>query len=118
MELSAGELFLFWMSMAVSCLAAAYRLRRLVAAVARGRPAEMNPRAWQRVKDVLIYVLGQKSNLKNHRRHDLTAGGHFFIFWGAAVFGLYYLVFVLAGAGLGRGGPLRAWAPAQYITCG
>ncbi len=113
MELTPAELFLFWLLLAVSCLLAACQVFRLVTAVRTGKPAEIEPRAWPRIKDVLRYVLGQKSNLKNHRSGGLAGLGHVFIFWGAVVFGLYYLVFVVIGDGFAWGGTLRSWAPAK-----
>ena len=115
MELSAAELTIFWALLAVCCLMAAYRVRRLILAVKQGRPMEIEPRAWPRVRDVLVHVLGQKGNLRNHRSGDLTALGHLFIFWGAGIFAVYFMVFVLAGTGLGWGGALRSWPLAWYF---
>jgi hypothetical protein len=59
--------------------------------------------------------LGQKGNLRNLRRDDLTALGHLFIFWGAVIFAIYYLVFILAGSGLDWGAETRAWPTARYF---
>ena len=115
MELSATELIIFWALLAVCCLVAAYRVRRLVLAVKLGRPMEIEPRAWPRMRDVLVHVLGQKGNIRNHRSDDLTALGHLFIFWGAGIFAVYFMVFVLAGAGLGWGGASRSWSLAWYF---
>lgn len=113
MELTPTELFCFWLLLALSCLLAACRVYWLVAAVRAGKPVEMEPRAWPRLMDVLRYVLGQRSNLENHRAGDLTGLGHVFIFWGAALYGLYYAVFVVIGDGFAWGAALRSWAPAQ-----
>ena len=61
---------------------------------------------YSRIKYFLMYVPGQWCNIKNIKRNDLAGLAHLFIFWGAVLFVINYLLLFL-GDGLGLAHEIR-----------
>ena len=92
---------LFWGLFAVAIVVSSYRMRQLLQYLSIGKKDEKLTHIIKRVAFTLVHVVGQWCGFKNVSRKDRAAIGHVLIVWGFFVFVLYYLLFIIIGAGLG-----------------
>lgn len=83
-------------------------LYRRYSLISSGRPTVATDKEkCGRLQRFLLYVPGQWSNIRNISPKDLGGLQHLFLFWGAIMFSVYYLVFFFIGDGIGFNAQLR-----------
>ena len=93
---------LFFVLLAVCTLLAARVVLRRVRVIASGAPMPAARSSFaERFKNLLVYVPGQWSNIRNIRLNDTAGLTHRFIFWGFYALVIYYAIFEVLHHGLG-----------------
>ena len=93
---------LFFVLLAVCTLLAARVVLRRVRVIASGAPMPAARSSFaERFKNLLVYVPGQWSNIRNIRLNDTAGLTHLFIFWGFYALVIYYAIFEVLHHGLG-----------------
>jgi len=93
---------LFWGLFAIAIVVSSYRMRQLMQYLSIGKKDEKLTHLVKRVAFALFHVVGQWCGFKNVSRKDRAALGHVLIVWGFFLFVLYYLLFIIIGAGFNR----------------
>ncbi len=107
MELSDLERSLFWILFLAALTVAGAKVYRDIRLILRGRRIKGAGPSEKRFLKVLQYVLLQQLTLRDRVLHGASGIGHLFIFWGAILLALYYVVVIFIGDGLGFGASLR-----------
>ncbi len=115
MEMNVIERSVFWLLLAIALGISSHRIYILFRLIKMGKETERFDHLGTRAKSVLVYVLGQWSNLKNISFGDLAGFGHLFIFFGVIVFSINYIIFLFIGEGLGISETIRGNVFAHYF---
>jgi Fe-S oxidoreductase len=91
--------FIFWLLFIVASGFFISRLYGLIRLVKLGRPENRNDRIFYRIISMLAITLTQWCSLKSITRKDPAGIGHALMFWGLALFIIFYIVFIGFGAG-------------------
>lgn len=90
------------------------RVRVILAGLPTPSPEPGQSALWQRLWNLLIYVPGQWSNIRNIRLKDTAGLTHLFLFWGFYSFAFNFAVYEVLHEGLGLFGEIRK-APASTL---
>jgi len=115
MEMNVIERSVFWLLLAIALGISSHRIYILFRLIKMGKETERFDHLGTRAKSVLVYVLGQWSNLKNISFGDLAGFGHLFIFFGVIVFSINYIIFLFIGEGLGISETMRNSVFSHYF---
>ena len=100
-ELGAVGFVLFWGLFALAVGLFSYRTYRLWRYLFLGRGAGSFGHIAKRMLIAVVHVVGQWCQFKNLSLRDRSSVGHVFIAWGFLIFVIYYLLFIIIGAGFG-----------------
>jgi Fe-S oxidoreductase len=106
MELSTLEMIVFWTFFAAAATVSVTKVFATLARVCRGRVAGTTDKA-RGLRKSFLYTFLQMSNLRSVSLKDPSGLVHGLMFWAALVMGVYFLVFLVLGDGLGFAGFLR-----------
>ena len=115
MEMNVIERTIFWLLLAIASGISCYRIYFLFRLIRMGKETGRFDHLANRARSVLLYVLGQWSNLKNISPRDLAGFGHLFIFFGVIVFSINYIIFLFIGEGLGISETMRNSVFSHYF---
>lgn len=100
-ELGAGGFVLFWGLFAIAVGLFSHRVYRLGRYLFLGRGAGGFGHLAKRTLIAIVHVVGQWCQFKNLSLRDRASVGHVFMAWGFLLFVIYYLLFIIIGAGFG-----------------
>jgi len=97
----------FWGLFALAMGLFSYRMYRLGRYMFLGQREGGFSQLARRALTTVVAVLGQWCQLKNLNLKDRASVGHIFMAWGFLIFVVFYLVFIIIGAGFGISGVLE-----------
>ena len=115
MEMNTTERIIFWLLLAMVVGISSHRVHFLVRLIRLGKGTIEFNHLTKRIRSVLIYVLGQWSNIKNISPKDLAGLGHLVIFWGVVLFSINYFIFLFIGEGVGFSIEIRNTILSHYF---